>query len=102
MSDNPELGRMLPTCGYQTNCHDQGSGPAVMLLHGSGAGVSGWANWRGLIPELSKKWRVLAPDLVGFGYTETPDDFEFRFMDSWVDQMFARSEEHTSELQSQR
>lgn len=89
MSDNPELGRMLPTCGYETNCHDQGEGPAVMLLHGSGAGVSGWANWRGLIPELSRKWRVLAPDLVGFGYTATPDDFEFRFMDSWVDQMFA-------------
>nr|ART36117.1 B125 [uncultured bacterium] len=88
MTDNPELGTMLPTCGYRTNCHDQGEGDAVILLHGSGAGVSGWANWRGLIPELAKSWRVLAPDLVGFGYTETPDGFTFRFMDSWVDQVF--------------
>ena len=32
MSDNPEIGHMLPTCGYQTNCHDLGQGDAVMLL----------------------------------------------------------------------
>ena len=89
MTENPEIGRSVATCGYQTNCHDAGSGQAVLLLHGSGAGVSGWANWRGLIPELSKNWRVIAPDLVGFGYTETPADFSFRFLDSWVDQMFA-------------
>jgi 2-hydroxymuconate-semialdehyde hydrolase len=89
MAENPELGQMVPTCGYRTNLHDQGSGDALLLLHGSGAGVSGWANWRGLIPELSKTYRVIAPDLVGFGYTETPDDFEFRLMDSWVDQIFA-------------
>jgi 2-hydroxymuconate-semialdehyde hydrolase len=89
MTANPEYGTKVPTCGYLTNCHDAGSGPAVLLLHGSGAGVSGWANWRMLIPELARKWRVLAPDLVGFGYTETPADFAFRFMDSWVDQMLA-------------
>lgn len=89
MSQNPELGRMIATCGYQTNCHDVGSGEAVMLLHGSGAGVSGWANWRGLIPQLATSRRVIAPDLVGFGYTETPADFEFRFLDSWVDQVLA-------------
>ena len=87
MTANPEYGTKVPTCGYFTNCHDVGSGEAVLLLHGSGAGVSGWANWRMLIPELARKWRVLAPDLVGFGYTETPADFTFRFMDSWVDQI---------------
>lgn len=89
MSDNPEIGHMLPTCGYQTNCHDLGQGDAVMLLHGSGAGVSGWANWRGLMPVLSERYRVVVPDLVGFGYTEIPDDYQFRFMDSWIDQMLA-------------
>lgn len=89
MTTNPELGTMIETCGYRTNCHDHGTGDAVLLLHGSGAGVSGWANWRGLIPDLAQSWRVVAPDLVGFGYTQTPDDFVFRFMDSWVDQIFA-------------
>jgi 2-hydroxymuconate-semialdehyde hydrolase len=89
MSDNPEIGNSLSTCGYNTNCHDVGSGDAVMLLHGSGAGVSGWANWRGLMPELARTYRVVVPDLVGFGYTETPNDFTFQFLDSWVDQMLA-------------
>ena len=93
MTQNPEIAQQIATCGYTTNCHDigpsDGHADAVMLLHGSGAGVSGWANWRGLMPELAKKYRVIVPDLVGFGYTQTPDDFSFRFMDSWVEQMLA-------------
>ena len=89
MTDNPEIANSLETCGYQTNYHDVGSGHPVILLHGSGAGVSGWANWRGMLPLLAPDFRVLAPDLVGFGYTETPADFEFKFMQSWVDQLIA-------------
>ncbi len=89
MSDNPEIANSLETCGYRTNYHDVGSGEAVLLLHGSGAGVSGWANWRGMLPLLSPEFRVLAPDLVGFGYTETPADFQFQFMQSWIDQIMA-------------
>lgn len=89
MSDNPEIGQMLPTCGYLTNCHDVGRGDPVLLLHGSGAGVSGWANWRGLMQNLSQKYRMIVPDLIGFGYTEVAPDYEFRFMDSWIEQMIA-------------
>ena len=86
--ENPELGKFIETCGYRTNVHDVGTGPALLLLHGSGAGVTAWANWRGLITSLSG-YRIVAPDLVGFGYTETPGDFEFRFLDSWIDQVIA-------------
>ncbi len=89
MSENPEIGSRTETCGYQTNYHDHGDGPAVLLLHGSGAGVSAWANWRNLIPVLSKHYRVLAPDLVGFGFTDTPNDYNYRFMDSWIEQVIA-------------
>ena len=88
MSD-PEIGTVVETCGYRTNVHDQGDGKPVVLLHGSGAGVSAWANWRNLIPKLSDRYRVLAPDLAGFGYTEIPDDFEFRFMATWIEQLEA-------------
>ena len=77
-----EIGKTIETCGFRTNFHDQGEGQAVVLLHGSGAGVSAWANWRNLIPRLSKKYRVIAPDLVGFGFTQTPQYFEFKFMSS--------------------
>ncbi|MEM8560975.1 MAG: alpha/beta hydrolase [Pseudomonadota bacterium] len=93
MSENPEVGHMVPTEGYQTNVHDMGSGHALILLHGSGAGVSGWANWRGIMPLLAEDFRVVVPDLVGFGYTETPSDFQFTFMDSWIDQIVAVMDE---------
>ncbi|MGE3690029.1 MAG: alpha/beta fold hydrolase [Novosphingobium sp.] len=89
MSDNPEVGAMAETCGYRTNYHDRGAGPAMLVLHGSGAGVCAWANWRTFIPALEDRFRIIAPDLVGFGYTETPADYPFRFMDSWVEQQIA-------------
>jgi 2-hydroxymuconate-semialdehyde hydrolase len=89
MADNPEIGLGIETCGYKTNYHDHGSGEAVLLLHGSGAGVSGFVNWRGLMPVLAETFRVVAPDLVGFGFTETPADYQFRFMDGWIEQIIA-------------
>jgi 2-hydroxymuconate-semialdehyde hydrolase len=89
MTTNLEVANFIDTNGYQTNYHDLGSGHAVVMLHGSGAGVSGWANWRGIMPVLADNFRVVVPDLVGFGYTETPINYEFRFMDSWIEQIIA-------------
>ncbi len=86
-NETPEIGRQLDLGDIRVNYHDEGEGRALILLHGSGAGVTAWANWRNTIPMFSPSRRVLAPDLVGFGYTETPDDFEFVHMDTWVDQI---------------
>ena len=69
MSADPEIGKSITIDGVETNYHDVGSGPVLLLLHGSGPGVSAWANWRGVIPELSEQFRVIAPDLLGFGRT---------------------------------
>ena len=82
----PEVGKSLATCGYKTNYHDVGTGPVVLLLHGSGAGASGWANWRLALPALSKHFRCIVPDLAGFGWTEVKPDMKFTFMDTWIDQ----------------
>ncbi|HEX2822256.1 MAG TPA: alpha/beta fold hydrolase, partial [Streptosporangiaceae bacterium] len=43
----------------------------VLLLHGSGPGVTATANWRPVIPALSQDRRVIAPDQLGFGGTAT-------------------------------
>jgi 2-hydroxymuconate-semialdehyde hydrolase len=83
MSDNPEIGRSIRAGEILTNYHDQGSGAPIVLLHGSGPGVSAWANWRLAIPELAKNFRVIAPDLLGFGYTERPAGVRYN-MDTWV------------------
>jgi 2-hydroxymuconate-semialdehyde hydrolase len=90
---NPEVGQSIKTAGYLTNYHDVGDGAAVLMIHGSGAGVSGWANWRGIMPLLAENFRVVVPDLVGFGYTEVPDDIEFTIFDTWIEQMIALLDE---------
>ncbi|MBL4801562.1 MAG: alpha/beta fold hydrolase [Emcibacter sp.] len=83
-ADNPEISKTISAGGIKTNYHDVGSGDPVLLIHGSGPGVSAWANWRLIISELSKKNRVIALDMVGFGYTERPEGFSYT-MDAWVD-----------------
>lgn len=83
-SDNPEIGSTVNIGDCNVNYLDQGKGDVVILLHGSGPGVTSYANWRLLIPTLSEHFRVLAPDVVGFGYTEHPDNFVYN-LDNWID-----------------
>jgi 2-hydroxymuconate-semialdehyde hydrolase len=81
----PEIAHSIRTGDFQTNVHDVGAGPPVVFIHGSGPGVTAWANWRLAIPELSKSFRFVAPDMVGFGYTERPAGFTDG-KDAWVKQ----------------
>ncbi|OJY53554.1 alpha/beta fold hydrolase [Pseudonocardia sp. 73-21] len=83
---NPEIGRSIQAGGIRTNYHDHGDGPPVLLVHGSGPGVSAWANWRGILPPLAADRRVIAPDIVGFGYTEHPTGFEFS-QQAWAEHL---------------
>lgn len=81
---SPEIGRTITAAGYQTNLHDQGEGFPVLLIHGSGPGVTAWANWRGIIPQLARTRRVVAPDMLGFGYSERPADGIYN-QERWVE-----------------
>lgn len=63
-------GRTIKAFDLDTNVHDGGSGAPVVLLHGSGPGVSAWTNWKKVMPALAPDFRVIAPDMAGFGYTE--------------------------------
>ncbi|NMH96859.1 alpha/beta fold hydrolase [Pseudonocardia acidicola] len=83
---DPEIGLTIEAAGIRTNYHDHGAGEPVLLVHGSGPGVSAWANWRGVLPQLATDRRVVAPDIVGFGYTERPAGFVFS-QRAWVDHL---------------
>lgn len=87
---NPEIGSRITAAGIDTNYHDLGTGtpdhPPVLLLHGSGPGVSAWANWRTVLPALAENHRVIAPDIVGFGYTDRPEEFQFT-RQNWVNHL---------------
>ena len=82
---NPEIAGSVMAAGIRTNVHDVGSGHPVLLIHGSGPGVSAWANWRLVMPELAQQARVIAPDMVGFGFTDRPEGQPYN-MDAWVAQ----------------
>ena len=83
MANNPEIGKSILANGIQTNYHEHGQGEPVLLIHGSGPGVTGWANWRLTIPALAENFQVIAPDIVGFGYTERPADVLYN-METWL------------------
>lgn len=85
--NNPELGYSVTAAGIDTNYHDLGTGRPVIMIHGSGPGVSAWANWRLTMPDLAQHRRVLAPDMVGFGFTERPADAKYG-KDLWLKHLF--------------
>ena len=75
--NSAEIGKTVMAAGIRTNVHDSGTGSPVMLIHGSGPGVTAWANWRLNLPVLAQTHRVIAPDCVGFGYTERPEGIRY-------------------------
>jgi pimeloyl-ACP methyl ester carboxylesterase len=81
-------GRTVDAGGIATHYHDVGSGQPVLLLHGSGPGVSAWANWQHNIPVLAERYRVIAPDIVGFGATQRPDDIHYS-LGTWIGHVWA-------------
>jgi pimeloyl-ACP methyl ester carboxylesterase len=81
-------GRTIDAGGIVTHYHDVGLGTPVLLLHGSGPGVSAWANWQHNISALARHHRVIAPDIVGFGYTQRPDDVYYS-LGTWVDHVWS-------------
>ena len=82
---NPEIARSVQAAGITTNYHDVGDGFPALFIHGSGPGVSAWANWRLVMPVLSERLRLIAPDMAGFGFSERPAGIKYD-LETWVAQ----------------
>jgi 4,5:9,10-diseco-3-hydroxy-5,9,17-trioxoandrosta-1(10),2-diene-4-oate hydrolase len=64
--------------GQTVHYQDLGTGPVVVFLHGSGSGASGHSNFKHNYPFLVENgYRVIVPDLIGYGYSDKPDDVEY-------------------------
>lgn len=76
-------GHQVVAGGIDTHYLDHGTGEPVVLLHGSGPGVSAASNWDRTIHGLGSDFRVVAPEMVGFGSTERPGDIVYGVR-TWV------------------
>ena len=61
--------------GLHTHYLEAGDGDPVVLLHGGEFGVSAELGWEKAIPALARHYRVLAPDMLGFGDSAKVVDF---------------------------
>lgn len=61
--------RVIRANGVGLHVTEAGSGEAVVLLHGF---PQHWYVWHRLIPSLAVRYRVIVPDLRGFGWSEAP------------------------------
>ncbi len=74
----PEGEYLTTASGLRIHYLDEGAGEAVVFLHGSGNGASGYSNFKGNYPVIADAgYRCIVPDMVGFGLSDKPDDVAY-------------------------
>lgn len=69
---NKEASEFWRAGGFVWHVQRTGSGPTMLLLHGTGAGTHSWAP---MVAHLKQDFRLVAVDLPGHGFTGTPRGF---------------------------
>ena len=57
---------------------DEGEGEVLLLIHGF---PTASCDWSLIWPALTKKYRCIAPDMIGFGFSAKPYRYDYRIMD---------------------
>ena len=68
---NRDASRFVTAGGLRWHVQQLGQGPVLVLVHGTGAATH---SWRTLAPLLAHDFQVVAADLPGHGFTQTPGD----------------------------
>jgi magnesium chelatase accessory protein len=71
---NRDSSRFVEADGLRWHVQRMGSGPLMLLLHGTGASTH---SWRDLAPELARHYTVIAPDLPGHGFTSAASERQY-------------------------
>ncbi|MGI9282694.1 MAG: alpha/beta fold hydrolase [Endozoicomonas sp.] len=86
MSRIPEAAFLEVEDGLTLHYQEAGVGPAVLFIHGSGPGASGFSNFKGNYPVFAEAgYRAIVPDLPGYGLSDKPET-EYT-LDFFVDAM---------------
>lgn len=87
----PEVGKSVKTGNFTTNYLEVGEkngGTPLLFIHGSGPGVSAYANWRLVLPLLEDVAHVYAMDMIGFGFSDKPTGAEVDYgKELWTQQI---------------
>ncbi|WNM34766.1 alpha/beta hydrolase [Streptomyces sp. Li-HN-5-11] len=62
--------RSVRTRDWKIHYNEAGEGHPVVMLHGSGPGATGWSNFGPNIKVLADRFRVIAPDMPGWGESD--------------------------------
>jgi magnesium chelatase accessory protein len=65
-----QFSRFVEAAGLRWHVQVMGSGPAILLIHGTGAATH---SWRGMAERLARQFTIVAPDLPGHGFTGQPN-----------------------------
>jgi pimeloyl-ACP methyl ester carboxylesterase len=65
--DLREIGTPAGALRYYDQDPGTGEAPTLLFLHGSGPGVTGWRNFRGILPAFAGQFRCLILEFPGFG-----------------------------------
>ena len=68
--NHDDTARELATDRGTLRYHEAGTGEPLVLLHGSGPGVTGWRNYRGVLADLAEHYRCLVLEFPGFGVSD--------------------------------
>lgn len=64
--------------GLRVHYHEAGEGPAVVFVHGSGPGATGWSNFKHNYEVIAAAgFRCIVPDLLGYGFSSADDDLDY-------------------------
>lgn len=66
---NRAASRFVEAAGFRWHVQVMGSGPVILLVHGTGASTHSWS---GVAERLAKAFTVVVPDLPGHGFTDLP------------------------------
>ena len=82
MIDGESELKYLDLHGDRVAYREAGAGEALLLIHGMGGSS---ATWKAVLPELSKRYRVVAPDLLGHGQSAKPRaDYSLGAFAAWL------------------
>ncbi|WP_030463649.1 alpha/beta fold hydrolase [Kitasatospora sp. NRRL B-11411] len=77
-----EIAKFVRTPDWNIRVHEAGQGHPVVLLHGGGPGATGWSNYAPNVEALSRHFRVIAPDLPGWGESDPVDFADYDHVDA--------------------